>query len=604
MVSEHASPLAVLGGVDAGGQNVHVAELSRAVARMGARVVVHTRRDGRALDEWVPLAGDVSVHHVDAGPPEPLAKDELLPHMDAFAERLHELWRAERPDLVHAHFWMSGMAALKAAHPLGIPVAHTFHALGTVKRRYQGERDTSPVCRLDVERDILRHADHVIATCTDEVFELMRLGAYRGRLTVVPCGVDLALFTPDGPRAPRTPGRARLVTVGRLVERKGIGNVITALTRLPDVELVIAGGPDRSRLSQDADARRLQALVEDEGVADRVVFSGRLERDGVARLIRSADALVAVPWYEPFGIVPLEAMACGVPVVASAVGGMVDTVLDDVTGVHVPPRDPDRLAEVLAALLDDRGRRASYGRAGVERARRLYDWGRIGAATMDVYAGLASPRRGQAARRASGLDGLPGGVQHLRSLRSALDQLQSDVELVEEWGEQLAGVMLEGGRLLAVGNGGSAAQAQHLTAELVGRFQTERCPLSALCLHADSSSFTAISNDYGPDEAFARQVRAHGRQGDVLLAISTSGESSNVLAAVRAAREIGMRTWAMCGRSASTLAADCDRALSVEADSAATVQEVHMVATHVLCAAVDREVALRRHSLIHEAALA
>ncbi|MCW2969900.1 MAG: glycosyl transferase [Solirubrobacterales bacterium] len=604
MVSEHASPLAALGGVDAGGQNVHVAELSRAVARMGARVVVHTRRDEPQLAEWVPLARDADVHHVDAGPARPMSKDELLPYMDAFAERLHERWREERPDVVHAHFWMSGMAAMKAARPLGIPVVQTFHALGTVKRRYQGERDTSPASRLDVERDILRHADHVIATCTDEVFELIRLGAYRGRLTVIPCGVDLQLFTPEGPRAQRTPGGMRVVTVGRLVERKGIGNVITALTRLADVELIIAGGPDRSCLAQDVDARRLQALVQEEGVADRVTLCGRLERDGVARMIRSADAVVAVPWYEPFGIVPLEAMACGVPVVASAVGGMVDTVLDDVTGVHVPPRDPERLAEVLAALLADDARRAGYGRAGVDRARRLYDWGRIGAATIEVYASLASRRRGRAARQACGLDCARGGMRHLGLLRGALDRLEPEVELVEEWGEQLAGVMLAGGRLLAVGNGGSAAQAQHLTAELVGRFQTERCPLSALCLHADSSSFTAICNDYGPDEAFARQVRAHGRDGDVLLAISTSGESSNVLAAVRAAQEIGVRTWAMCGPAPSSLAALCDQALSADADSTATVQEIHMVATHLLCAAVDREVALRRHSLTHEAALA
>jgi type III pantothenate kinase len=524
--------------------------------------------------------------------------------MDAFADRLHALWSEQRPDVVHAHFWMSGMAAIRAARPLGIPVVQTFHALGTVKRRYQGERDTSPASRLDIERQILRQADHVVATCTDEVFELIRLGAYRGRLTVIPCGVDLAVFTPDGPHAPRIPGRGRVVTVGRLVERKGIGNVITALTKLPDVELIIAGGPDRSRLGHDADARRLRALVEEEGVADRVTLCGRLERAGVARLIRSADAVVAVPWYEPFGIVPLEAMACGVPVVASAVGGMVDTVLDDVTGVHVPPRDPERLAEVLEALLADPQRGLGYGRAGVDRARRLYDWGRIGAATMELYASLASRRRGQAARRASGMDCPPGGVEHLGSLRGALEQLESEVDLLEAWGEHVAGVMLGGGRLLAVGNGGSAAQAQHLTAELVGRFQTERCPLSALCLHADSSSFTAICNDYGAEEAFARQVRAHGRPGDVLLALSTSGESSNVLAAVRAAGEKGMRTWGMCGAPASPLAAICDEALCVHADSTATVQEVHMVATHLLCAAVDREVALRRHARTPEAALA
>src|SRR5919109_1235958 len=203
MVSEHASPLATLGGVDAGGQNVHVAALAAALGRRGARVVVHTRRDDPSLPEWVQMAPGVQVHHVDAGPPERVPKDELLPYMDAFADALHAAWRRARPDVVHAHFWMSAHAALRAATPLGIPIVQTFHALGVVKRRYQGDRDTSPAERIDIERDIASEVDHVIATCTDEVFELLRMGAGGERLTVVPCGVDLSLFTPAGPREER-----------------------------------------------------------------------------------------------------------------------------------------------------------------------------------------------------------------------------------------------------------------------------------------------------------------------------------------------------------------------------------------------------------------
>jgi glycosyltransferase involved in cell wall biosynthesis/phosphoheptose isomerase len=596
MVSEHASPLAMLGGVDAGGQNVHVAELARAVARAGASVTVHTRRDRECLPAWRRMTPGLSVHHVDAGPARPLPKDELLPYMDAFAEQLLGLWRHERPDVVHAHFWMSGLAALRAAHALGIPVVQTFHALGVVKRRYQGERDTSPPERIELERDIIRRADHIIATCTDEVFELMRLGAYRGRLTVIPSGVDLGLFRSEGPRTARIPGVSRLVTVGRLVERKGIGNAITALAQLADTELIVAGGPGRAQLDQDPEARRLKDLAEQEGVGDRVHRCGRVERARVPELIRSADAVVAVPWYEPFGIVPLESMACGVPVVASAVGGMVDTVLDGVTGVHVAPRDPQRLAEAIAELLEDPVRRATYGQAGVERTRRLYEWGRIGAATMDLYARLARDRRGHGGRAGGHFQRLPDGSEHVQSLRTALEQFEHEVERVQAWGEQLAWILLEGGRLLCAGNGGSAAQAQHLSAELVGRYETERPALSALSLHADSSSFTAICNDYGREETFARQVRAHGRRGDVLIAFSTSGESRNVLAAVLAAQERGMRTWGLCGPAPNSLAEACEEAVTVGASSTATVQEVHMVAVHTMCAAVDREVALREHS--------
>jgi glycosyltransferase involved in cell wall biosynthesis/phosphoheptose isomerase len=590
MVSEHASPLAVLGGADAGGQNVHVAALAQAMARRGAQVVVHTRRDDATLPEYMELGPGVLVHHVDAGPPEPIPKDELLEHMPAFGRVLEDAWHQHQPDVVHAHFWMSGHASLPVARSLGIPVVQTFHALGHVKRRYQGEKDTSPAERLGIERGLAASVDHIVATCTDEVFELMRLGAARARLTVIPCGVDLRRFRPDGPREPRTPGLHRLLSVGRLVERKGVGNAIAALAGVPGAELVVVGGPDREGLAEDPEAQRLLRIAREVGVADRVQLRGRVSREDLPALIRSADAVVAVPWYEPFGIVPLEAMACGVPVVAAAVGGMIDTVVDDVTGVHAPPRDPDRLAELLRTVLADERVRAEWGRAGVRRAQRLYDWNRIAAATLDVYAGLTGSQR---SRRRTHFRLVPSAAEHLGALRDATAALDLEAERLDRWGEELAGRLLDGGRLLVCGNGGSAAQAQHLTAELVGRYQSERRPLSAICLHGDSSSLTAIANDYGAEQAFARQVHAHGRPGDVLIALSTSGSSPNVLAAVRAAREAGLTTWALCGATPCQLADLCDETVPLAAPTSATVQELHMVALHMLCCAVDREVALR-----------
>jgi glycosyltransferase involved in cell wall biosynthesis/phosphoheptose isomerase len=587
MVSEHASPLAALGGVDAGGQNVHVAALATAIASQGAEVVVHTRRDDPRLPDRVAMAPGVVVHHVDAGPARAIPKDDLLVHMDAFAAELVRAWRRDRPDVVHAHFWMSAHAAITAAREHPIPVVQTFHALGVVKRRYQGDRDTSPPERVAIEREVIRRADEIVATCTDEVFELLRLGAARANLTVVPCGVDLDLFTPDGPREERRPGRRRLLCVGRLVRRKGIGNVIDALADVPDTELVVAGGPPRDELADDPEAQRLIAVAERHGVADRVDLRGRVERRDLPVLVRSADLVVCAPWYEPFGIVPLEAMACGVPVIASAVGGMIDTVVDGVTGAHVPPRDPERLAAVIRVLLDDPARREEWGQAGVRRARRLYDWDHVATATLDVYARQARRRSPQRFRLAAS------GREHLGALQDALGALDAESERLEDWGRALAGRLLGGARLLTVGNGGSAAQAQHLTAELVGRYQTERRPLSALCLHSDGSSFTAIGNDYGPEEAFARQVCAHGRPGDVLVALSTSGRSANVLAAVRAARNCGITTWALCGAAPNPLAEACDDAMCLSGPTTATVQELHLVALHMLCGAVDREVARR-----------
>jgi D-sedoheptulose 7-phosphate isomerase len=188
---------------------------------------------------------------------------------------------------------------------------------------------------------------------------------------------------------------------------------------------------------------------------------------------------------------------------------------------------------------------------------------------------------------------LPAGRRHLEALALPLAELHHDAPRLEAWGRHLAGVLAGGGRLLAAGNGGSAAQAAHLTSELVGRYRDDRPPFSAIALCSESSAVTAIGNDYGLEEVFARQVRGHGRPGDVLVALSTSGRSGNVLAAVAAAAECGLTTWALCGRSGSPLAGCCDEALCVDSPHTATVQEIHLIAVHLLCAAFDQAIGRR-----------
>lgn len=404
MVSEHASPLALLGGPDAGGQNVYVARLSGTLARRGHHVTVYTRRDAADLPHRQTFGPGVTVEHVPAGPAETLPKDALHAHMPAFGAYLARAWAEEPPDVVHAHFWMSGLAALDGARATGVPVVQTYHALGTVKRRHQKDADTSPAGRIDAERRIGRSCGGVLATCTDEVRELGELGVPLRHTAVVPCGVDTRHFSPltgeppPGGPAPAAPPAAtgrwrRLLAVGRLVPRKGFDLAIRALTALPDAELHIAGGPAPELLDADAEAQRLRALAAELGVADRVRLLGGIPYERMPDTIRGAELVLSTPVYEPFGIVPLEAMACAVPVVATRVGGQQDTVDDGVTGRLVEPGDRDGLAAVLRELLDSPETLRRHGEAGRRRALSRYTWDRVADGVEQMYESLAARAR-------------------------------------------------------------------------------------------------------------------------------------------------------------------------------------------------------------------
>jgi D-inositol-3-phosphate glycosyltransferase len=390
LVSEHASPLAAIGGVDAGGQNAHVAELAAGLVRLGHSVSVYTRLDDVHLAERVTTSAGYEVVHVPGGPAAPVSRDDLWPHMAAVGDHLSEMLEFQQPHVVHAHFWMSAWAAARAVRRLSLPLVVTFHTLGSVKRRYQGPADTSPLNRIRVEVAVAGAADRIVATATEEVRELALLGVPSSKVSVVPCGVDLEHFTPapttkPSPSVPQRSYRYRLLSVGPLAPRKGYEVVIEALTWLPETELLIAGGADSGDATPELEHDRLVAVAKRLGVANRVRLVGQIARTDMPALLRSADLVVCPPWYEPFGSVALEAMACGVPVVASAVGGMLDTVVDGVTGTLVTPRDPVALAEVVGPLLDAPSRRADFARAGLARVRSCYSWDRIAADTAAVY---------------------------------------------------------------------------------------------------------------------------------------------------------------------------------------------------------------------------
>ncbi|MEV0272671.1 glycosyltransferase [Hamadaea sp. NPDC050747] len=398
LISEHANPLAPPGGVDAGGQNVHVEALATALARRGHEVTVYTRRDGPHLPDAVDAPGGFRVVHVPAGPAERIPKDGLLPYMGEFGRWLAAEWATgPAPDVVHAHFWMSGVAALEAAEARRgdpVPLVTTFHALGTVKRRMQGDADTSPAGRIGLETRVATTADRVVAQCADEVEELLRIGVRRDRIDVVPSGVDTDLFHPgdDGPSM-RSEGRpARLLSVGRLVERKGYADIVRALRALPGAELLIAGGPGQGDLGSDPEAQRLVTAAAQYGVGDRLRLLGAVDRWRMPALYQAVDLVICAPAYEPFGLTPLEAMACGTPVVAYAVGGLSDSVIHGTCGLLVEPGNVTHLAGAIRSLLDNEPLRYAYAAGGLQRVRGRYPWPRIAEQIESVYRSVQAPQ--------------------------------------------------------------------------------------------------------------------------------------------------------------------------------------------------------------------
>lgn len=396
MVSGHASPLAV--PTDGLSQHIYLTGLCAQLAASGDEVTVYTRRDGPDLPDRMVTEGGVVVVHVPAGPAEPIPTGELLPHLGEFADFLAAAWQAEPPDVVHGHYWTSGLAAMLAARSVDVPVVQTFHALGAPALARDPAPDPGLTDRIPIERVIGRAADAVLPTSAAQASELVRMGVPRARGAVVPCGVDNVFFSPTGPVADRAGARFRVVSVGDLVPSKGFDVAVAAMCQIGNAELVIAGGPDESGLDTDPEARRLRDLAVRLGVADRVRLLGRVERADLPALLRSADVMVCASWYEPFGIAPLEAMACGVPVVASAVGALTDTVVDGVTGIHVRPRAPVALSRAVRSLQTDPTRRTALALAGRDRACSRYSWARVASEVTRVYEQVSAKKRQPASR--------------------------------------------------------------------------------------------------------------------------------------------------------------------------------------------------------------
>jgi D-inositol-3-phosphate glycosyltransferase len=603
MISEHASPLAILGGVDSGGQNVYVGQLARHLAGIGYEVDIFTRRDSGMLPEVAEWVSGVRIVHVPAGPAEFVRKEDLLPHIPDFTANMLKFIRRQRRryQLAHANFWMSGLVAADIKQAVGLPFVVTFHALGRVRRAFQRQADEFPDERFAVEDRIVSEADHIVAECPQEEEDLIRYyNADPSRITIIPGGFDPTEFWPISKALARVslglmPEEPVILQLGRMVPRKGVDTVIRGFARLRRehgirAQLLIVGGD-----SNDADPvvtpeiGRLRTIAEAEGVADAVVFVGRRGREALKYYYSAADVFVTTPWYEPFGITPVEAMACGTPVIGSNVGGIKFSVRDGETGYLVPADDPGAIADRIAHLYRHPRLMNVFRQQAIRRANDLFTWRRVAdgvAALYDEVLVAGDPERREQAGRLAIVD---------RGFQAVVDSLHESRRRLRtpilEVAEAIAGCFAAGGKLLICGNGGSAADAQHLAGELVGRFKApDRRGLPAIALTADTAILTAWANDVGYDDVFARQVEALGRPGDVLVGISTSGRSRNVVQAFGAARRLGLRCVALLGGDGGDVGQRADIAITVPSADTQHIQEVQIVVIHLLCELIEERV--------------
>jgi glycosyltransferase involved in cell wall biosynthesis len=395
LVAQHSTPVpadsATASAADtaAGADDARLVEMSRSLAGQGHQVTVYARRNGERLPERAKLAPGVSVEYVGPdgadGPGSSADDAALVRQVGAFSAPLRDMWGKDRPDVVHAVRWTSGLAALSAARDLGLPVVQSFDQLGVTERRLGLIPAGAGAERIRLEPAIGRTVSAVVAASADEEADLTRLGISRRSIRVVPTGVDTGEFTPDGPTHQRN-DRHRLLAVADLAAEQGsLAVLLRALAKIPGVELVIAGGPAREDLSGDLSYRRLARLSDTLGLQGRLFFAGRVARPALPPLLRSADLLVSLNEHDATAVTAIQAMACGTPVVATAAGGQADAVIDGTTGILVEPGRPALLAQKIRALLAHPMQLEAFSAAATDRARSRYSWDRIAHETLTVY---------------------------------------------------------------------------------------------------------------------------------------------------------------------------------------------------------------------------
>jgi len=378
MITAH-SPLTSTAGH--GRQLLQPPALARALARDGHRVTVYARMQDPVFPGTAILGAGVSVEHIKAGPPRRLAAEESARYMPEVAAYLADHWNVKAPDVVHAFSWTAGLAAVGAVRGTGIPVVQSFESLGSIERRQAG-LDVSGA-RMRVEASIGRAAAAVLASSEEEAGELARLAVPKSVIRVIPAGIDTMDFRPEDVRA-KTSDKPRLLAFAD-DRARGLTTVIRALAQVPAARLTIIGGPDAKHLPRSGPFHEVAQLATELRARSRVTFAGEVAEAELPARLCSADVMVSATSYDPTGLAAIRAMSCGLPVVASAVGGQRDAVIDGITGLLVAPDRPAMLVQRLRALLARPAMMQAYGIAAADRARSRYCVDRIGQETAAAY---------------------------------------------------------------------------------------------------------------------------------------------------------------------------------------------------------------------------
>jgi D-inositol-3-phosphate glycosyltransferase len=404
VLSLHTCPLAALGGKETGGMNVYVREVSRELGRMGVHVDVFTRSQNPEIPRVVPLGENCRVIHLPAGPEAPMPREEVHRHVPEFVANLEGFSaRHGLPyDLLHAHYWLSGVAGLILKDRWRVPLIQMFHTLGRLKNRVaRSQAELEPDLRILEESRIVREADRIVAAnAVDRAHLVWYYGAPSDRMDVIPCGVDTELFQPMGSAEAKSAlslGPERyLLYVGRLTPIKGLETLLEAMrclrreARYRDLRLLVVGGDADE--PENGHAAHLLERIAALGLQHVVSFVGPQPQERLRLYYAAARITVMPSYYESFGMVALEAMACGSPVIASRVGGLTTTVLDGVTGFLVPEGDPLALAERVARFLEDERFRQRLG-SEASRVASRYRWPCVAEAICQLYAGMRPQAR-------------------------------------------------------------------------------------------------------------------------------------------------------------------------------------------------------------------